>query len=91
MSLEDFSWPLSFAGVVLVCFSLTIYPRLIQSIGPVSLARFGLLFGISGALLMPASSFMPGETFRQVLSTLDKHFSAASHRILNHIPPVRQD
>ncbi len=66
MSLEAFTWPISCGGVVLVAYSLAVYPKLTKKLGSVTLARIGLLAGIPGCLLMPASSLFSPYLLQQV-------------------------
>lgn len=60
MPLEEFTWPLSFGGLALVIFSLTLYPRLITRFGAIAMARAGLLLGIPATIILPLASLFTG-------------------------------
>lgn len=66
MSLEAFTWPISAGGVLLVIYSLTLYPRIIKAVGAVNFARVGLIMGVPGALLLPLSSLLSPYALQQV-------------------------
>lgn len=68
MSLEAFTWPISAGGAVLVLYSLTLYPKIIKSVGALSFARFGLVLAIPGALLLPTASLFSPYLLEQVKS-----------------------
>ena len=65
MPLEEFTYSVIFRGVVLVFFSLKIFPRYQKAVGPVHACRVGLLGGMPCAVLVPAASLFSGSRIAQ--------------------------
>ena len=82
MSLEAFTWPISCGGVLLIVYSLTLYPKLIKAVGAGNFARLGLVMAIPGALLMPTSSLLSPYALEQVSKSLSTTKPPSSYREL---------
>ena len=53
---HDFAWPLTFGGVVLMLYSLFLYPQNQKRWGQLKCVKIGLLLSIPAAFIFPASS-----------------------------------
>lgn len=67
MPLEEFTYSVIFRGVILVVFSLKVFPRYQKAVGPLHACKVGLIGGMPCAVLVPAASlFSFSRTAQQV-------------------------
>lgn len=71
MSLEAFTLPITCGGVMLVVYSLTLYPKSVKWFGSLTLARAGLLLSVPGCLMMPSASLLSPYALQQVILKID--------------------
>ncbi len=65
MRAQVFSLPLIFGGVVLMVFSLYVYPGVQKRWGQMSTCLMGLTGGVPAALLVPAATLVAGSRVRE--------------------------
>ena len=55
MSTSEFAWPLSFAGLTLMLFSVFVYPKVQKQYGLLNCCRAGLLLSMSTTFVIPTA------------------------------------
>ncbi len=55
MSTSEFAWPLSFAGLTLMLFSVFVYPKVQKQYGLLNCCRAGLLISMSTTFVIPTA------------------------------------
>lgn len=70
MPLEQFTYSVIFGGVVLVTYSLVIFPRYQKVVGPLQSCKVGLQWGAPCAVLVPVASLFAGNRILQQVRTL---------------------
>lgn len=68
LPLEAFTYPVIFGGVVLVMYSLLLFPRYQKAVGPLHACKVGLIGGLPCSVLVPAASLVGGNRIAEEVS-----------------------
>ncbi|KAK9799374.1 hypothetical protein WJX73_005735 [Symbiochloris irregularis] len=61
LPLEAFTYPVIFGGVILVIYSLLLFPVYQKAVGPLHAVKVGLIGGLPCSVLVPAASLVGGK------------------------------
>ncbi|DBA94216.1 TPA: hypothetical protein ACH3X1_001843 [Trebouxia sp. C0004] len=99
MSTSDFAWPLSFGGLILMLFSVFVYPNVQKKYGLLNCCRAGLLISVSTTFVVPSAHlFVSHQWVVQAfmflalsMRSIPKIMSLSSSTIMvNSVAPMKQ-